>query len=436
MVSLKNPRHTPDQWHAHFNEVILPRINLGKDPKESAAKPNQAPKESGGRYRDSNNEEPTASSNRDSPSIKAKREVTSPPAPEPKKEPPTPSIHSPIRIVDVRNRPNGAPHSTRKDMTKPHQRRKTISSSPSHQPATPTGKVASIVSIKPSLPMTTPSRTKIQTPANHTPRWRAEVHRTPATKDEGAGPILPKPLSHLSLTNQKRKRGSGSSPELRKKSRGVHENTSTESGSPPQSRLLSPELLGSDAHHLTSSPPLSTPKKKLNYAELSTQAIYDQIDDDPSMEFPEIEIPSTPPTPVQSTPRSQTERKPSTPTKLPSLTPGSTPKLPLSPTKNDPDGIREMNSFLAYCQKEFGASEKQVIHAIERASGIKQLVKLVLQSIVDDKPLPTHVPGVWSEEDDKVLMGADSREMKKLQERKGAAHMERRMEFLNLWNMA
>lgn len=278
--------------------------------------------------------------------------------------------------------------------------------------------------------MTTPSRVKIQAPANHTPRWRAEIHKTPTTEVEDAGPILPKSLSHLSPTNQKRKRYSGSSPELRKKSRGVHENTSTEPESPPKSRLLSPELLGSDTHHQTSSPPPSTPKKKLNYAELSTQAIYDQMDDDPSMEFPEIEIPSTP---LQSTPRPQTQRKLSKPA---TPTPGFAPKLPLSPTKNDPYGLLEMGSFLAYCLEKFNASNKQVVYAIERASGIKQLVELVLQSMVDDKPLPVHVPGVWSEEDDKVLMGADSREMKKLQERKGAAHMERRMEFLNLWNMS
>lgn len=446
IVSLKNPKHTPDQWHAHFNEVILPRINLGKVPKESAAKPNQASEESGGGYGGSNNEELAASSNRDSPSSKAKREVKIKPgpitsSPEPKKGPPTPSIHSPIRMVDVRSRPNGAPpYPTREDMAKPstpRERRKTTSSSPSHRPATPTGKVASIAPSKLSLPMTTPSRAKIQTPANHTLRWRAEIYKNPVTEDGDVGPILPKSLSHLPLTNQKRKRDSGSSPELRKKSRGVQENTSTESESPPRSRLLSPELLGSDANHQTSSPPPSTPKKKkLSYAELSTQAIYDQMDDDPSMEFPEIEIPSAPPTPVQSTPRPQAQPKPFTPTKPTSPTPGFAPKPPLSPTKNDPDGILEMNSFLAYCQKEFNASEKQVIYAIERASGIKQLVELVLQSIADDKPLPAHVPGVWSEEDDKILMGADSREMKKLQERKGAAHMERRMEFLNLWNMA
>lgn len=46
------------------------------------------------------------------------------------------------------------------------------------------------------------------------------------------------------------------------------------------------------------------------------------------------------------------------------------------------------------------------------------------------------MPGVWSEEEDKVLMGCNSREMVKLQEKKGAEHMEKRMDFLNLWNMA
>lgn len=281
---------------------------------------------------------------------------------------------------------------------------------------------------------------KVQPSESHTPRWRAEVHRTPAAEDKDPGPILSlsplKPSSHLLPNNQKRKRDLGSTPELRKKSRNVHENTPTEPG--PESRLLSPELLGSEAHNLPSSPPLPTPKKKLNYAELSTQAIYDQLDDDPSLEFPEIEFPGTPPPALaQSNPRLQIQQKPSMPIELSAPTPDLPSKSqPLSPTKSDPDGIREMNSFLAYCQKKFNASEKEVIYAIERASGIKQLVKLVLQSIVDDKPLPTHVPGVWSEDDDKVLMGADSREMKKLQERKGAAHMERRMEFLNLWNMA
>lgn len=438
IISLKNPQHTPDRQHAHSKEVTLSKMNREGVPKKSAAKPNQPTAESKGHSRGPSNEESVVSSSRVKPSSKVKQEVKFKPESSPglkqKKGPPTPNAQSPIRTVDVRNRPNGTP---RKEMTKsstPHQRHKvttTTSSSPSHQPTTPTGRAASISSSEVSLSAITPSKMRAQNSADHIPRWRAEVHRT---KDKDASDILPlsppKPLS----THQKRKRDPGSSPELRKKSRNIHENTHPDPESPPQSRPLSPELLGSDAHHLANSLPLPSPKKKLNYADLSTQAIYDQLDDDPSMEFPEIEIPDTPPPHLaQPTPGPQVQRKPSTPTKLSAPTPG--PPL-LSPTKADPDGIREMNTFLAYCQKEFGASEKQVIYAIERASGIKQLVELVLRSVVDDKPLPTHVPGVWSEEDDKVLMGADSREMKRLQERKGAAHMERRMEFLNLWNMA
>lgn len=414
-------------------------MNLGKAPTKSAANPNQSTEESRGRTNDKGH---VASSSRDNSSPKAKKEVkiklesTLGPDPEVKKEPPNPGIHSPIRTVNVRNHPNGTPSSTGKDMTKlstPHQRRKTTSDSPSRQPTTSADRAASVALSKPSPQIATPLRTKVQTPTDQIPRWRAEVRETPATEDKGAGLLSPpEPLSHLSLTNQKRKRNSGPSLELRKKSRAVHENTSRGSESPSQSRQLSPEPLGSDLHHLASSPPLATPKR-LNYAELSTQAIYDQEDDDPSMEFPEIEVPSTPPTLAQP---SRMQRNLSTPTKLSAPTPGSAPGFPPSPTKSDPDGIQEMNSFLAYCQKEFNASEQQVIHAIERASGIKQLVELVLQNIVDDKPLPPHILGIWSEEDDRVLMGADSREMKKLQERKGAAHMERRMEFLNLWNMA
>lgn len=441
IIYVKQPQHTSDQWRIRFNQVILPKINRGKVAGKPTAKPNQPTAGSRG------NEEPLASDSIGAPSSKAKQEVkikseptTSSPGLEHRKGPPAPNTHSPIHTVDVRNRPNGALSSISKDKTKPstsHQQRKTTSSSPSHQPTTPTGKAASITS---SLPTTAPLRMKVQPSENHTPRWRAEVHRISATEDKDPGPILSfsplKPSSHLLPSNQKRKRDLGSTPELRKKSRNVHENTSTEPE--PESRLLSPELLGSEAHNLPSSPPLPTPKKKLNYAELSTQAIYDQLDDDPSLEFPEIEIPGTPPPPLaQSNPRLQIQQKPSTPTELYAPTPDFPSKpQPMSQTKNDPDGIREMNSFLEYCQEKFNASEKQVIYAIERASGIKQLVKLVLQSIVDDKPLPIHVPGVWSEDDDKVLMGADSREMKKLQERKGAAHMERRMEFLNLWNMA
>lgn len=427
-------------------------MNRGKIPGKPAAKPNQPTAEPKGPYRQFNNQESVASSSRGPPS-QAKQEVkikseptTSSPGLEHRKGSLALKTQSPIRTVDVRTRPNGAPSSTSKDKTKPstsRQRRKTTSSSPSHRPTTPTGRAASIASSVISLPTTTPSRIKVQPSENHTPRWRAEIHRTPTIENKD-NPVLslspPKPLSHLLPSNQKRKRDLGLTPELRNKSKNIHGNASKEPGSESlrQSRLLSPELLGSEVHHLTSSPPLPTPKKKLKYAELSTQAIYDQLDD-PSLEFPEIGLPSTPPPPLaQYNPRLQTQQKPPTPIQpfTPTLVFPDRSPPPLSPTRSDPDGIQEMNSFLAYCHRKFNAPEKQVIYAIERASGIKQLVELVLQSIVDDNPLPTHVPGVWSEGDDKVLMGADSREMKKLQERKGAAHMERRMEFLNLWNMA
>lgn len=423
-------------------------MNWGKVPGKPAAKPNQPTTEPKGPYRQSNDQEPVSSNNRGPPS-KARQEVRikSEPGLEHRKGPLALKTQSPIRTVDVRTRPNGTPSSTSKDKTKPstsRQRRKTTSSSPSHRPTTPTGRAASIASSGISLPSTTPLGMRARPSGNHTPRWRAEIHRTPTIENKDT-PVLslspPKPLSHLLPSNQKRKRDLGLTAELRNKSRNIHGNESTEprSKSLRQSRLLSPELLGSEAHHLASSPPLPTTKKKPKYAELSTQAIYDQLDDDPSLEFPEIELPSTPPPPLaQSNPRLQTQQKPLTPIRPSTPTPVFPDKSPppLSPTRSDPDGIREMNSFLAYCHKKFNAPEKQVIYAIERASGIKLLVELVLQSIVDDNPLPTHVPGVWSEGDDKVLMGADSREMKKLQERKGAAHMERRMEFLNLWNMA
>lgn len=436
------------QWRAHFTKVMLPKIK-----KENVLKkPDPERPTSNSREHDSADEEQSAASSRDRVPSKPRQQVKTKPEPTSsspgprhrRQQQPPVSTKSPIRTVDLRNHPRSTSQERKKPLTS-RQPHKSAPSSPTYRPTSPTPRPGPHALSKTPLSAIPPPTMKSLKSPEHIPRWRVE-HKTPTAEDnEPPPPSSPPKL--LSYPLQKRKRDmSGFTPEQRKRSRNIYREVSEvastpEPDSPVRSRVISPELQGSDAHrHPGSSPPLIKHKKYQKYAEMSTQALYDQVDDDPSfaedMEFPEI--PNTPPGAAQSPPPPTRLRRESTPpTKLPARTSVSVSKSPLpSPTEDDPDGIKEMEAFLAYCRKEYKLSEKLVIYSIERTSGIKPLVETVLQSIAEGKPLPTDVPGVWSEEEDKILMGADSREMKRLADKKGSAHTERRMEFLNLWNLA
>lgn len=104
-------------------------------------------------------------------------------------------------------------------------------------------------------------------------------------------------------------------------------------------------------------------------------------------------------------------------------------------TEADKAGIEEMHRYLDYCEKKFGLSGSKVIQAVECTSGVKANIEILLRAISKGEE-PADIPGIWNKEDDEVLMGSDGRKMKELSDRKGDAEITRRMDFLNLWNLA
>lgn len=116
--------------------------------------------------------------------------------------------------------------------------------------------------------------------------------------------------------------------------------------------------------------------------------------------------------------------------------PTVTPTKSAAAFNSDPDGIQEMHRYLAYCEEKFHLQPEQVIFAVERTGGVKRLMEVVLEAMSKGRGLPVGVDGIWTEDEDAILMGSDSRMMAKLAEKKGAGEMGTRMEFLNLWNMA
>lgn len=104
-------------------------------------------------------------------------------------------------------------------------------------------------------------------------------------------------------------------------------------------------------------------------------------------------------------------------------------------TEADKAGIEEMHRYLDYCEKKFGLSGSEVIQAVECTSGVKANIEILLRAISKGEE-PADIPGIWNKEDDEVLMGSDSRKMKELSDRKGDTEITRRMDFLNLWNLA
>ncbi|RPA96820.1 hypothetical protein L873DRAFT_1791408 [Choiromyces venosus 120613-1] len=180
-----------------------------------------------------------------------------------------------------------------------------------------------------------------------------------------------------------------------------------------------------------------TRKTKLSYENMSTQAIFNtEIDQEAfstemNFAFPWLE---------------DDEQIPSKPAKATALerieTPqskASTAKVPESGSKTvteaDKAGIEEMHRYLDYCEKKFGLSGTEVIQAVERTSGVKANIEILLKAISKGEE-PADIPGIWNKEDDEVLMGSDSRQMKELSDRKGDAEIMRRMNFLNMWNLA
>ncbi len=64
----------------------------------------------------------------------------------------------------------------------------------------------------------------------------------------------------------------------------------------------------------------------------------------------------------------------------------------------------------------------------------KKLADTVYESLDSAKRIPKDTKGVWTEEDDKVLMGTDAREIKRVEDKHGQRSVDERWECLGVWN--
>ena len=84
-------------------------------------------------------------------------------------------------------------------------------------------------------------------------------------------------------------------------------------------------------------------------------------------------------------------------------------------------------------QVQRGHNYDNVVFALERTSFNSALALDVLGSWNPGEDLPRK-PGIFTEEDDRVLMGGNAREMKKLEKLHGEELMDKRFELLSEWD--
>ena len=85
---------------------------------------------------------------------------------------------------------------------------------------------------------------------------------------------------------------------------------------------------------------------------------------------------------------------------------------------------------------QLGHPEERVVYALERTSMNSALAQIVLDALASGSGLPSDVPGVWTEDEDAVLRGGDSREMMRLERWHGRVAYAYRLEVLEEWGQA
>ena len=80
-----------------------------------------------------------------------------------------------------------------------------------------------------------------------------------------------------------------------------------------------------------------------------------------------------------------------------------------------------------------GFTGKQISEALYMTGLNRNLAEIVLEAQKRGKPLPD-VDGVWSRQDDEVLMGSDSKAMEALTSKRNKQDWEKRLKFLQDWN--
>ena len=110
---------------------------------------------------------------------------------------------------------------------------------------------------------------------------------------------------------------------------------------------------------------------------------------------------------------------------------------PLPPSSSPALRESEVNDLLQFNEqmmRKYNVDGLRVEWAFVRAGANTALTDLVLDYYVKGKPLPAHMDGVWSEEQDRVVKGGDARAIEALDRKKGG--VKERLEFLIMWEDA
>jgi TRF2-interacting telomeric protein/Rap1 - C terminal domain/Rap1 Myb domain len=105
---------------------------------------------------------------------------------------------------------------------------------------------------------------------------------------------------------------------------------------------------------------------------------------------------------------------------------------PASPTPSTTSTL-SLDAWIALRTAE-GQDATLLLEAAETTNMHKQLADLVYESLERGSGVPENMRGVWTKEDDELLMGTDARGIKRVQEKHGPRGVDERFECLGVWN--
>ncbi|RAK97761.1 putative transcription factor Rap1 [Aspergillus ibericus CBS 121593] len=110
-------------------------------------------------------------------------------------------------------------------------------------------------------------------------------------------------------------------------------------------------------------------------------------------------------------------------------------ELPFLPSDDEPEGdvSEDIDTWIDdRLRTGKASSEEQVLEALRCTSMDPHLADKVLAFLVDGKPVPENMPGVWTPEDDKCVEGNETRGIQRVMEKHGSEVFNSRWEYLSL----
>lgn len=111
-------------------------------------------------------------------------------------------------------------------------------------------------------------------------------------------------------------------------------------------------------------------------------------------------------------------------------------ELPFLPSDDDPEGEDMEQDIDAWIDERLHTGkaqhEEQIHQALRCTSMDPELADRVLAILVEGKPIPDDMPGVWTPEDDKCIEGNETRGIQRVMEKHGTEAFNNRWEYLSM----